>query len=116
MKKNISLAIPREDYLGAAVPATVSEGAHFPTVHLEGYENLDLPESGSITFQYRQKRETTTKEANGKVRYECTLELTALSGVKGKDPAPPAKSGSEAGNALDALMNAKSQETSDEGY
>lgn len=116
MKKNIDLALPGyPEGVLASVKDSPSE-PDYPTVHLEGYDNLDLPESGSITFKYRQKRESTTKEKGGKVRYECTLTLTALTGVDGKSgPTPPAKSGSEAGDALDKLAKEQA-DNQDEGY
>ena len=51
---------------------------HYPTVHLETDERLDIPEEGTITFTYKKKSGEWHEKDDGKKRYECTLKLKSL--------------------------------------
>lgn len=79
----------------------------FPCLHYEGEADLDLPQTGTMTVRYFVKSETSTVDREGKHHYRCDIEISSIEKVKGDDQfTPPAKSGSEAADALDALMEA----------
>jgi hypothetical protein len=51
---------------------------HYPSVHLETKEKLDIPMEGTITFKFVKKSGEWHKKDDGKTRYECRIELKEL--------------------------------------
>jgi hypothetical protein len=83
------------------------EDAQYPCFHYEGLADLDLPVTGTMTVRYRVKSETSEVDRDGKHHYRCDIEISSIEKIKGDSEfTPPAKSGSEAADALDALMEA----------
>lgn len=72
-----------------------------PEIHIstKGYE-LEFPEEGEMTVRFKMRRK---EEMPQEERYECCLEITEILKVKSTEPEAPATSGSEAGDAMDAL-------------
>jgi hypothetical protein len=86
-------------------PGELNREAHFPTLHYEGPEELDLPQDGLMTVKYHVKRETSEVDRKtGKHCYYCDIEVLSIEKVKSDEAVAPAKSGSEAADALDKLM------------
>jgi hypothetical protein len=88
----------------------------YPSVHLSGDEELDLPEEGTITFKFKIRREASSKGENGKLRYECDLDLTKLVAAEGEKDARPSKRDTSAEDSLDKLMKGRSDDSGDEDY
>jgi len=96
-------------------PLVSSEEAQFPTLHYEGSDDLDLPQDGTMTVRYHVKRETSEVDRKtGKHHYCCDIEILSIEKVKGEDAVAPAKSGSEAADALDRLMEAHEESEGEE--
>ena len=80
-----------------------AEEEKFPILRYEGPADLDLPQDGTMTVKYHVKRETSEVDRKtGKHHYCCDIEILSIEKVKGESVAP-ARSGSEAGDALDRL-------------
>jgi hypothetical protein len=89
----------------------------YPTLHYQGPEDLDLPQTGEMTVRYRVKSETSKVNVQGKHFYRCDIEISEILKLKGDDEfTPPSKSGSSAGDALDRLKEEmEAKETDEDG-
>jgi hypothetical protein len=75
---------------------------------------LDLPQDGLLTVKYHVKRETSEVDRKtGKHCYYCDIEVLSIEKVKSEEAVAPAKSGSEAADALDKLMEEHSGDGED---
>jgi hypothetical protein len=92
------------------------EKPHYPFITVND-DDIELPDEGTITVQYRKVREVTTNE-DGKEKYSCTLDLIAIKDVKDGAVPKPYKSRDKAGDALDliaeGLMKARQDDPKDE--
>lgn len=89
----------------------------FPTLHYEGPKDLDLPQTGEMTVRYRVKSETSKVDVNGVHHYKCDIEISEIKRLKGDETfTPPAKSGSEAGDALDRLRDEMENNSEESEY
>ena len=98
-------------------PATISspDESRYPTLNYCGPEELDLPQDGEMTVKFHVKRETSEVDRKtGRHSYDCDIEILSIEKVKGEDVEAPAKSGSEAADALDKLM--EEHESGEEKY
>lgn len=81
-----------------------SDSVRYPTIHYSGPKDLDLPQDGLMTIRYHVKRETSEVDRKtGKHHYDCDIEVLSIEKIKSEEAVAPAKSGSEAGDALDRL-------------
>lgn len=93
------------------VPVKASEDGYYPTFHYSGDKELELPDEGTMTIRFK-KVSSEERKANGKEFYSCTIEVCEITSVDGEEPEegkdedvePPAKSGSEAADALDEIL------------
>lgn len=93
------------------------KGTKFPEFHYAGREDLDLPDSGEITFRFKKTQEKRLV-VNGVHYYECCADLVKITDKpeEGSTTAP-AKSYDEAGDALDKIrkdMEGEHEEDEDE--
>lgn len=86
----------------------------YPTFTYRGPLDLDLPEHGEMTIHYRQLNETSASRPSGERYYECTIQVKKILSFAEEKDERPAKSNTEAGDALDALMEEKEKEEGDE--
>lgn len=108
MKKDINLALPSSS--GDILSSTAKEARpEYPTLHLDGYETLDLPKEGTITFKYALKSETKSKGRDGKEKYSCVLEIKKLVTVQKERDERPYKRDTSTEDSLDSLMKEKSE-------
>jgi hypothetical protein len=77
----------------------------YPEAHYEGPEDLGIPEKGTMVVEYEIVRKSESKD-NGREHYSCTIQLQEIKSVKGESDDRPARSYSQAAEALDALMEA----------
>lgn len=57
------------------------ESVHYPCLHIEGTESLDLPKNGTATIKFKVVSETE-ESRGGKEHYRCEIEVHSLSNVK----------------------------------
>lgn len=76
------------DDMGCCIEAAPSSKKapkkHYPSVHLDTNEKLDIPMEGTITFTFTKKCGEWHKKDDGKTRYECHIELKEL--VRARKP------------------------------
>ncbi|SRR6266567_4212966 len=101
--EDLPINLETEGY-GLSVP-TPSDEPRYPILHYSGPKDLDLPQDGTITVKYHLKRETSEVDRKtGKHHYDCDIEILSIEKLKSEEAVAPAKSGSEAADALDKLM------------
>jgi len=101
---------------GNAVPSDISS-PRYPVLHYCGDDELDLPQDGTMTVKFHVKRETSEVDRKtGKHYYECDIEILSIEKVKSEEAVAPAKSGSEAADALDKLMEEHESGEEKESY
>lgn len=77
---------------------------HYPSVHLETKEMLDIPMEGTITFKFVKKSGEWHKKDDGKTRYECRIELKELvRAQKPRDKSEKKMAYEETSDALDKI-------------
>jgi len=93
--------------------------AYYPTLHLSKVgEEIDLPDEGVLTVTFKKIRSEESKNADGKERYSCTLELHDIRKVKEEkgccSDMPKKDKYAETGDVLDQLRAALAGEGEDE--
>lgn len=107
---NKSLAMDESKVYGLSPATMAGPGSDeqrppiFPSFHYEGSEELDIPEEGTMTIRYKQTREVSEHKVGKPHWYECDVTVLEIVSTKGESKAP-ARSGSEAADALDRLMS-----------
>lgn len=92
----------------------------YPSFHYSTTYDLmgeDFPTKGTMTIEYEITRSVETKVPGEPDRYDCDVDVKKIVAVDGKI-SPPATSGSNAEDALDALAKAlheKLESESEEG-
>jgi hypothetical protein len=81
ISKNVDLGVV-PDWMKSAPVSAPSVPAQemkpqYPDVYIEGVEELELPDSGTITFRYEVTREVTEKKS-GKEKCNYNLKLLKL--------------------------------------
>lgn len=86
----------------------------YPEFAFTENEPCDIPDEGELTIKYRLVRhsEDTTNEAHPK--YSYTICVKKLISAVGESDKSPTRKYAEGGDALDALVAAKSEEKDDE--
>jgi hypothetical protein len=106
-ESNKSLAMKESEVYdlssGPVSPQSMPDKTFYPHFHYEGPEELDIPEEGTMTIRYKQTREVSERKSGKPDWYECDVEVKEIVSVNGKKNSAPARSGSEAGEALDRL-------------
>jgi len=109
--EDLPINLQIEGYGGDSLSVTSPNEPRYPTIHYCGDEELDLPQDGTMTVKFHVKRETSEVDRKtGKHFYECDIEILSIEKVKSEDAVAPAKSGSEAADALDKLMEEAGEE------
>jgi|SRR6185295_8044424 len=115
--KDLPINLKIEGYGGLSVPES-PDADRYPVLHFHGDEELDLPQDGTMTVKFHVKRETSEVDRKtGQHHYDCDIEILSIEKVKSDEAVAPAKSGSEAADALDKLRDERnSNEGQDEKY
>jgi hypothetical protein len=86
------------------------ESVHYPCLHIEGTESLELPKSGTATIKFRVVSETE-ESRGGKEHYRCEIEVHSLSNVKAVSNGDNPKSYSkDTEDALDKLRGEREED------
>jgi|SRR6185436_7575392 len=59
----------------------MEKDGYYPSFSFETSEDHELPESGTMTIEYK-KTSSTEEESDGKTRYRCTIQPRAILGAK----------------------------------
>jgi len=115
MKLNLSTEIPPRPYGdGSPVAVVGSSRPNYPEVRFEGPEELNLPDTGKITLEYKLTREVSEDNSAGHW-YICNLEIRKIVDVTATDkPAAPSNRDTSTEDALDKLAKDKQAEEADE--
>lgn len=81
---------------------------HYPSIHYEGPEDLNIPKEGEMTVKYKIV-ETSESERNGKKTYRCTIDILSIEDAEGDEEDAPSKSYDDASSALDKIVEAMSK-------
>jgi hypothetical protein len=111
--EDLPIDLKTEGYGINTVPS--QDESRYPVLHYCGSKDLDLPQDGTMTVKFHVRRETSEVDRKtGKHSYDCDIEILSIEKVKGEDAVAPARSGSEAADALDKLM--EEHEAGEEKY
>lgn len=113
MKYDTDLGSDPKDY-SSPISAQEPSRIYYPSVHLSGPEELDLPEEGTITFKYKLRREASSKDGDGKHRYDCDLDLTKLVSATPEKDERPSRRDTSTEDALDKLMKEREGDDGDD--
>ncbi len=113
--------------LGSSGPETVAMPApsndkdepkkYYPSFYYTGDKALNVPKEGEMVIRYKETSSSETTDEDGNTRYSCTIEIREIvSAEEDEETEAPAKSGTEAGDALDAIMREKIKSKKSEGY
>lgn len=90
---------------------------HYPTFRFETSEDHEIPKSGEMTIVFK-KVEFSSREVDGKTKYECVVEVREITDVSKQDDEPKTPDYKQTEGALRKLrserMKAKSEEDDDE--
>lgn len=104
-----------QSYKDSMPEMVAKKDVHYPTLHIDGDQELGLPESGELTVKFKRVSESHS-ERDGKVSYSCVLEIHKILDVEGAEPEKKERTE----DVLDALMKKikaeKNGADSEEGY
>jgi hypothetical protein len=69
--------------MGGCCPAQPIERneKHYPSLWLEGGEELDLPASGTMTISFKVMEKTERTDSDGDESYSCRLEVRSIEDI-----------------------------------
>lgn len=105
MAKNIEINLGSEALKGpcCAMQQAQESPVHYPTIHIEHAEEIDLPTTGTATVRFKVIRKVE-ETRDGKDWYQCDIEVQSLSDVKSAEGGAMFKSsGKDTEDALDKL-------------
>ncbi len=105
--KNVDRSLDMSEPRPMDGPIGMSEPApkHFPTIHFEGPEELDLPARGKMLVEFEVKREVeTSNPESGQHWYQCDIAIKKIVSVEAEKDERPSRSYDEASGSLDRLM------------
>lgn len=114
MDKEIDLGTKYPE-MSEPMPMKMSESkVMYPHLHICGDKELDLPDSGVMEIEFRKISESERKNDDGSDTYECCLEVRKILEIEGEEeeeeddnePQAPARSFTEAEEALDKIAEA----------
>lgn len=103
-KKNIKLGMSMEESMLHSIPEMAEDKKHYPVLHIDAEEPLDLPKEGTMTIRYKKVSRAEHEDAEGDTKYSCDIQVHEIIDAYSDEPEAPARSHSkETGDALDEL-------------
>jgi hypothetical protein len=97
--------------LGSEGPTACSCGekdeTYYPTLHISGKKELDIPKEGVMTIRYRKTHSSVSEGDKSDPQYSCTIEAREIVSAESDEAESPTKRNSESEDALDKLMDEK---------
>lgn len=95
---------------GQAIPSVkeMKDEMMYPSFHVEGEEDLDLPYEGTMLVKFCKTSSTHRVDEDGKEHYECTVQVKKIISVEADEEeykAPAKSHAKESDEALDHLAN-----------
>lgn len=103
MKLNIDLG----ESNGAEVAPSPRKEKYYPSLHVSGKKELEIPKEGLMTIRYKKVNSSQSESEDDGPRYSCTIEVHELVSADGEEVESPTKKNSESEDALDKLMDEK---------
>jgi len=103
MKLNIDLS---EENGGPEGPPSIPD-KYYPSLHISGKEELDIPKEGLMTVRYKKVSSSESRNEKSGPRYSCTIEVYKIVSAESDEAESPTKRNSESEDALDKLMDEK---------
>lgn len=87
-----------------SMPEMAEDKKHYPVLHLDADEPLDLPHTGTMTIRYKKVSRSEHEDAEGDTKYSCDIQVHEIIDAYSDEPEAPARSHSkDTENALDEL-------------
>lgn len=111
MMKAVSIDLGQADNYPQAVSikSEDSDEKRYPCLFIDTDEDLEIPESGKMTVEFKRTSKNTSENEEGDCRYSITLQIQKITAVDGGEVSAPSKSYDSAGDALDAIAKALSK-------
>jgi hypothetical protein len=106
MKINFDLA--QKDMMCCPQGATRDDSTSYPSFHYSGDEELELPDSGTMTIRFKKSGSSESTDSKGKERYSCTIDVQEIVSVEAGSGKKSAARESE--DALDAIAKKRYEE------
>lgn len=95
---------------GQAIPSVkeMKDEVMYPSFHVEGEEDLDLPYEGTMLVKFCKTSSTHRVDEDGKEHYECTVQVKKIISVEADEEeykAPAKSHAKESDDALDELAS-----------
>lgn len=103
MKLNIDLGSKSGE--GLSVPPDMGD-VYYPTLHISGKKELDLPKEGVMTIRYKKVSSSESEDERGS-RYSCTIDVHEIVSAESDEVEAPSKRDRSAEESLDRLMDEK---------
>lgn len=110
-KKNIKLGMGMKESMLHSMPEMDEDEKHYPMLHIDTDEPLDLPHEGTMTIRFKKVSSVKREDAEGDAKYSCDIQVhEIIDAYPDEDVTPPARNRSkETGEALDALKASRSK-------
>lgn len=103
-KKNIKLGMDMGESIMHSMPEMAEDKKHYPMLHIDADEPLDLPHTGTMTIRYKKVSRSEHEDAEGDTKYSCDIQVHEIIEAYSDEPEPPTRNPSkETGDALDEL-------------
>ena len=103
MKLNIDLG----ESNGVEVAPPSRGEKYYPSLHVSGKKELDIPKEGLMTIRYKKVSSSESESEDNGPRYSCTIKIHEIVSADGEEVEAPTKKNSESEDALDKLMDEK---------
>ena len=114
MNRDLDMSEPRP--MGGELNMSEPAPKHFPTIHFEGPEELDLPSCGTMLVEFEVKREVETRQPeSGKHWYQCDIAIKKIISAEAEKDISPSRRDRSAEDNLDRLMKEHEAEEAAEG-
>lgn len=114
--KSIDLGNSPSEYGMPVSSAPMEHKPNYPMFHFTVSEEVEVPDSGTMTVTFRRKEKTEREDDRGE-RYTFCLEIKSIDKItESEEDAPPARNlNKDTENALRKLKAEKEAEVEDEG-
>lgn len=92
---------------GPSVPSDFKDHTYYPSLHISGKKELDLPKEGVMTIRYKKTHSAVTESEKFGPQYSCTIEVHEIVSAESDEVEAPSKRDRSAEESLDKLMDEK---------
>lgn len=97
-----------EESMLHSMPEMAEDDKHYPMLHIDADQPLDLPKDGVMTIRYKKVSRAEHEDAEGDTKYSCDIQVHEIIDAYSDEPEAPARSHNrDTENALDGLRESK---------